>query len=231
MAGPDEKPDGGLDWRKDVLGNVPGVLLVGAALMYGYLSICYDRFYGSLGVDPNDVGLSYTGTLARSSGFVAIYLVVLYLLLTPILGSIAEWRARRSRFDSAVLFLIASAMLFGVMILLPVVAKESAEDVMRGEGVAPIYPLTTSLPPILAIRADPAIVEPAGMPEEVRAAKQLRDRKLLYLGQANSTVVLYDSDANQAIYVPASSIILRVTNCDVKPLPDRCPRPMQPAPA
>jgi hypothetical protein len=28
-----------------------------------------------LGVDPNDVGLSYTGTLARSSGFVVVYLM------------------------------------------------------------------------------------------------------------------------------------------------------------
>lgn len=237
MAGPDKKSQdarnrsgGGLYW-KDVLSNVAGVLLVGGALMYGYLSICYDRFYGSLGVDPNDVGLSYTGTLARSSGFVVVYLLVVFWIGSGLADLISQWRARRHRVEAAVLFLLLGAMLLGVMLFLPWVARQSAEVVMRGEGVAPVpQPFTTVVPPVLAIHADPATVEPAGKPEDAPGAKRLRGRKLLYLGQANGTVVLYDSDAGEAIHVAASSIVLHVTNCDVRPVPPSCPRPLELAP-
>jgi hypothetical protein len=62
---------GGIPPWKDTLEHLPAILAVGAAVVYGYLSICYDMFYGHLGVNPADVGLSYTGTLARSAGFVA----------------------------------------------------------------------------------------------------------------------------------------------------------------
>jgi hypothetical protein len=47
---------------KDTLGYLPTVLLAAGLFMYAYLSICYDRFYARLGVDSNDVGLSYAGT-------------------------------------------------------------------------------------------------------------------------------------------------------------------------
>jgi hypothetical protein len=33
-------------------------------------------------------------------------------------------------------------------------------------------------------------------------------------------VVLYDAEVDRAVYVPGGSIILHVTNCDAKPLPD-----------
>jgi hypothetical protein len=70
MAVRDEQPlketRRGPPWR-ETLSQAPAVLLGGGLLIYGYLSICYDTFYGSLGVDPNDVGLSYVGGL----GFLA----------------------------------------------------------------------------------------------------------------------------------------------------------------
>jgi hypothetical protein len=56
---PKETPRG-LPWR-EALRQASAVVVVGGLLIYGYLSICYDHFYGSLGVDPNDVGLSYRG--------------------------------------------------------------------------------------------------------------------------------------------------------------------------
>jgi hypothetical protein len=73
-----------LPWR-DTLGHLPAVLAVGAVTIYAYLSLCYDRFYGGLGVNPDDVGLSYTGTLARSAGFVVAYLVAA-LLMGPLVA-------------------------------------------------------------------------------------------------------------------------------------------------
>src|SRR5215216_360225 len=59
-------------WR-DAFGHAPTVLAVGAVVLYAFLSLCYELFYRSLAVDPSDVGLSYAGTLARSSGFVIVY--------------------------------------------------------------------------------------------------------------------------------------------------------------
>jgi hypothetical protein len=74
--------------------------------------------------------------------------------------------------------------------------------------------------PIITIRADVTTVEPAGKPADAPAVERLRGRKLLYLGQSAGTVVLYDADADRAVYVPDSSIILHVANCDAKPPPD-----------
>lgn len=73
---------------------------------------------------------------------------------------------------------------------------------------------------MLAIHADPATVEPVGKPGDAPAAERLRGRKLLYLGQASGTLVLYDAAGQQAVYLPSSSIILRVANCDAKAPPD-----------
>lgn len=42
----------------DMLGHLPAVLLLGGLFMYGFLGFCYARFYYSLGIAPEDVGLS-----------------------------------------------------------------------------------------------------------------------------------------------------------------------------
>ena len=80
-----------LPW-KDVLGSLPALVVASGLLLYAYLSICYDRFYGNLGVDPNDVGFGYAGTLARSSGFAIIAVVSSSVLLQYLLMA---WRVRR----------------------------------------------------------------------------------------------------------------------------------------
>jgi hypothetical protein len=87
-----------LPWRAAV-GHLPAVLAVGAVLVYGYLSIGYELFYSRLGVDANDVGLSYAGVLARSAGFVVVYLVLTALLavLTALLAGIVLTKHRRER--------------------------------------------------------------------------------------------------------------------------------------
>jgi hypothetical protein len=74
-----DRPVRDLPWQTTI-GHLPALLAIGAATLYGYLSICYTRFYGALKVDPSDVGLSYTGTLARSAGLVATLLVAITLI-------------------------------------------------------------------------------------------------------------------------------------------------------
>jgi hypothetical protein len=230
----DEQARRPLPWR-DTLGHAPAVLLLGGLLMYAYLSICYDRFYGSLGVDPNDVGFTYAGTLARSSGFVVTSLLIAaYLATAPLaVAQAARHRlldpaspmSRRMLVSSR---FIAVALLVAAALPWPMVkASNAARDVQAGRPVGPIQSLKNPwssrpflLIPVLAIRADPATVEPVGKPGDSPAAERLRGRRLLYLGQSGGTVVLYDAATQRAVYVPAGSIILHVTNCDAKPPPD-----------
>jgi hypothetical protein len=202
-----------LPWRETLI-QAPAVLLGGGLVIYGYLSICYDRFYGSLGVDPNDVGLSYTGTLARSSGFVIICLVVLGYFAVAVPFD-RMWRRRvlrRAATRSNVVFVVVGTVFVLIVVFsIPLqLAQDGARAVQAGDPVGPVRLGV----PVLAIHADPVTVEPVGKPGDSPAAQRLQGKEtLLYLGQSGGTVVLYDAIAQSAIYVPASSIVLYVANC------------------
>ena len=217
----------GLPWR-ETLSHTPAVVLVGGLLMYAYPSLCYDLFYGRLGIDPNDVGLSYTGTLARSSGFIVVYLAVVFFVWLYFVqfALVPRARALELSLDRARIAFVLTGVIMAVLLWWPMRASENAaKRVQAGNPVTPIRlttpPELVPLPPfpVLAIHADPATVEPAGKPGESPAADRLRGKKLLYLGQSSGTVVLYDADVQRAIYVSASSIVLQVTNCRAKPPP------------
>jgi hypothetical protein len=228
QPGTGEQGSRSLPWR-DTLGHAPAALLIGGLLMYAFLSFCYARFYGSLGIDPNDVGLSYTGTLTRASGLVFGFVVVLAVYLIaqlPILSShwpkrLDRWAWRHPR-PMRVLGLTALSLLSSGLAFSVAGADIAADQVRAGKAVSPprlgIAPIRGF--EVLAIHADPATVEPVGKPDDSPAAERLRGRRLLYLGQSGGTVVLYDAAVQRAVYVPASSIVLHVANCDAKPLPD-----------
>jgi hypothetical protein len=216
----------GLPWR-ETLSHVPAVVLVGGLLLYAYLSLCYDVFYGRLGVDPNDVGLSYTGTLARSAGFVAAILLVTFgavSLVQEARREEAEGKPRRERWFPSVgcaVLIACGAFLFLILIQPYLGAWRAANAVMAGKPISPLVTGERFLPlPKLAIHADPAMVEPVGKLTDSPSIERLHGRRLLYLGQSGGTVVLYDATADRAVYVPASSIVLHVANCDATPPPD-----------
>jgi hypothetical protein len=226
MAVRDEQPleetRRGLPWR-EALSQAPAVLLAGGLLIYGYLSICYETFYGSLGVDPNDVGLSYTGTLARSSGFVVICLVVFGYFALQIPYTRMRTRLARRKDPTAnwprsrvVVSVVGTVFVLAMVFSIPLqLAGDAAREVQAGDPVGPVRIVV----PVLAIHADPVTVEPAGKPGDSPAAQRLQGKKLLYLGQSGGTVLLYDAIAQSAIYVPASSIVLHVANCRDTPPP------------
>jgi hypothetical protein len=219
----------GMPWR-DAFGVLAPILALGAIVLYAYLAICYDRFYRNLGVDPADVGLSYTSTLARSPGFVVVYLVT---CVVAVVAAVGWWKveyrdaiAKREPFArlafGTIVFLAAGAVIFALTEPY-IAAGQAATNVRAGTAVMPVRAPnhTVNLPfPLLTIHADPATVEPVGKPQEAPAAERLRNRKLLYLGQAEGTMVLYDSAVQQAVYVPVGSVILHLTNCRAKPPPD-----------
>jgi hypothetical protein len=215
----------------ELLGQLVPLLGVAAILLYGYLAVCYDRFYGSLGVDPNDVGLSYSTTLARSPalvvGFVAASMIVWPMAAQRLLVDLrAVPRGGPDRPDKSqiVTTMIPIAFIVFLVIWVPLQAGLAANDVKVGKAVRPIRFPVTQIPAfaVLAVRASPAVVEPAAKAGDLPAVERLHGRSLLYLGQANGTVVLYDpsNDAEQVVYLPASSIVLRVSNCEADRSPD-----------
>jgi hypothetical protein len=220
--------DVALPWG-NALKHAPAVLALSALAIYGYLSICYEGFYRALGIDPGDVGLSYAAILAHSSGFViAGSIVLLWAITVLFLGPDMHHRAARrnprmARRVLAVERLVGFALVATLFNQVFVLAEEAARDVKAGHAVHPLRPPVPdmSVPlTILAIHADPATVEPAVKPGDSPAVERLRGRRLLYLGQAGGTIVLYDAAAQRAVYVPASAVILQVANCRAKPPPD-----------
>jgi hypothetical protein len=217
-------PRRSLPWR-EVLSQAPGVLVVAGLLVYGYLRIYLQSFYGSLGVDPNDVGLTYADTLARSVGFLLILCLVVFVPFLIALIPAYFLRGDYPTADVRRVFVVLKSLMtvaiigFGLAVLViglggPLLgAEDAARKVQAGA------PLTGWALRGL-IRADPTTVEPAGKRGDSPAAEGLQGKKLLYLGQSSGTVVLYDTTAQRAIYVPASSIVLHVANCSATPPPD-----------
>ena len=76
---------------------------------------------------------------------------------------------------------------------------------------------------MFTLRADPVLVSTAGKPNDAPLLQELSKRSdLLYLGQANGTVVLYDSVQQQALYLPANAIILKISVCRTHQSNPRC---------
>jgi hypothetical protein len=61
------------------------------------------------------------------------------------------------------------------------------------------------------------VVEPAGESAHSPSIERLQGRRLLYLGQSGGTTVLYDATSSRAVYMPTSSVVLHVADCDVRP--------------
>jgi hypothetical protein len=118
----------------------------------------------------------------------------------------AAREAEIRRYRGALLFAIA-VLLLVLMPLAPLLAFPRANEVQRGREVSPVRVLGIT---VLAIRASYAAVQATGKPGETIAIDALRSRKLLYLGRTDGSVVLYDGQSDEAIYVPASMIVLRI---------------------
>jgi hypothetical protein len=193
--------------------------------MYSILIVSYERFYGPLGISPSDVGLTYITILAGSTGLFLtfiLYYVLVYGLVFLILVAVHTIRRRKVswiRYRGPIrnaMFGLLCLVLLSAGLILPLQATLAAQKVQEGYAVyKPTlipswyfeFPLT-----VLSIHADYASIEPSSSSAGA-AIGAIRTRPLLYLGQANSTVVVYDVVAQQALYLPAASIVLTIRSC------------------
>jgi hypothetical protein len=64
------------------------------------------------------------------------------------------------------------------------------------------------------------MVKSAGELNKAPSIDALLHTKLLYMGQAGGSAVFYDSANGSSIYLPSSSIVMKVANCDAEDAPD-----------
>lgn len=118
----------------EVLGGPPSVLrrsaevfsflAVGGLLLYGTVWSCYNSFYGTFGLEPEDVGVTYARTISRAAvGFLTLMLmlgVVLFLLVNPLRSGQAGRRAsspaaRWFAFAVVCIFILAVYFMSGLL--------------------------------------------------------------------------------------------------------------------
>ncbi|HSP36561.1 MAG TPA: hypothetical protein VLR26_02280 [Frankiaceae bacterium] len=171
-------------------------------VLSGSLTLAYSKFYDALGLRSADVGFTYASVLPTAAGLAVTFAAVLAAS-----AAVAYWRAWH-----LIATFIAVAVLFFTGISLWQVEKVNSRitAVRHGEPVAesrlgPFVFLSLHAEPVTLTAADPSKPGPA-LP--VRP-----DRPLLLLGQANALVVVYDSLLEQAVYLPAGSVIVHATSC------------------
>jgi hypothetical protein len=201
---------------RDVVTISTPILIILGVIWYGVISLMYAQFYTPLAVDPSEVGLSYAAALTSSIGTM---LTIGPLILIPVVALVMGHPYKDVRMSRIFLGLMAFLIIIPIAIGFSMAntASRAARSVQKG---IPVYPPTGLYP--LAIRADPAVVTPAINAKGVPAIAALHQRSLLYLGQANGIVVLYDFGTQQAVRVPATSVVLNTINC-------RLERPMNKA--
>jgi hypothetical protein len=227
-------------WRSTAEVGVPLLSLIGLAL-FVLVRLYYSQFFGTLGIDPDAVGLGYSATLVSAVGllvavaFAAIVyptLVIVCVLMIvrlvrrapvrPVVAVVLRPLIPRLRW---MLPLISVLVLAALALLLLVKARHYADAVRAGKPVKFGVLAVTSF----KVRATPAHLGVIGPPQDQPALVSLERRAeqmppLLYLGQADGTAVFYDSRVEAALYVPTAAIVMRLTNCEPAHSRDRACR-------
>lgn len=202
------------DGRKSIWEVLPpvvtAILAVLGIALGGAISVAYVQFYEALGVDPTEVGFSYTNVLAASIGSVLMF-VVLFAFAYALFEAVTPSR----------LAVAAASVLILLVIVLPLNARIRASEVRKGN---PVLPARWGPIVLIAVRADPARVVPNAQQGTSSAlnvsSNRALDKPLLYIGRTAGTIVLYDSLTQKTIHLPASDVLLERSNCAPRNSPD-----------
>jgi hypothetical protein len=202
---------------------------IGGALFFVLLRLYYNSYYGVLGVSANDVGLGYANTITNSVG------LIIWTLLRPrvlvflaFLVAYTVWRFQIANSTSRNHNVILAISILGVAFFLGKdlytgrieSAVRYANEVKQGHTVTLGDPNRKEGDPFFSfiVRASPVSVK--ALDEKVTVAlRELEeerpiDKPLLYLGQANNMIVIYDSFKQRSVFVPVGSVVISVINCE-----------------
>jgi hypothetical protein len=193
--------------------DLTAALAVAGVVAYAITSFQDAQYYWALKIDPRDVGVDFPGTLARYSVLLALVLLLAILLSFLLYITIKHWPKQLAfRVPGKANF---NRLLFGLLIIIllatgivgSINALDAASWVKQGQVVSPL-----KVGPFLvgSFTAYPVIVDPIGESNASSVVRQLKSHLVFYIGQNNGTVVLYDSTAENPVYLPASTVSLTI---------------------
>jgi hypothetical protein len=228
-------PSGLPSWR-EVLTIMAVSLVLATVLVYGLVSLAYERFYEAFRIRPGDVGLTFGVALSRATGFIVVLAIVGTLVAVTVRLLLAGPRRRlHTQLDRTWSFhsrdfaiMLGCYVAVALLVVYTAAAISSSavsytakatETVRSGNPVRPfqLYGL-----PLLSLQADSAVVWPTSKARTLPGIWDLHDRPVLYLGQTNGSAVLYDPGHRRVVYAPMSLIVMHVSDCAGSTSPSAC---------
>jgi hypothetical protein len=202
----DEEPKREFSLLREFVTIAASVVIPLGLVIYGISSITYSAFYSTLSVDPSTVGFDYIGTLTHATGLIIVLSFGVAGVLMPILRR-RRHTATGNRRRQIVAYIGIATLIVSLTLEFAVLATMDGNKVRAGKAVG-----NWGRPGLIFFfyHADPVIIEPIGKRGDAPAIDRLQSRRLLYLGQADGTAVVYDSCAKRAVYIPLASAVLNV---------------------
>ena len=173
------------------------VLTIVGASFYVALRFAHQAFYRPLGLTPEDVGLGYGEALGRAAGIAFYATAFSIVFLVPAL----RLRRRGHPLMPFLLWLYITPLLT-VLIAMWRLTALYADDVQDGKTVHPVFLIDTG---VRAEKADISWTE-----EPPKGMKSVPRHRLMYLGESEGSVVLYDVDAKRSLRIPSSSVAVSI---------------------
>lgn len=203
---------------RDVAQAVVPVLALMGVVVYGLLIFGYSEFYRELGIRPEDVGISYGGSLGGAAGLTILIICTALVVGAGILGlrrAVSSSGPRRRTLlpliRTAGVILTLAGGLVGVFVF-TYLADVQADLVKHGQWLEPVRVANLE---ILSVRADPVEMLPI---DESPLALEIADRTdghdLYYLGESGGIAVVYDATDQSVWRVSLNQMVLRTENCE-----------------
>ena len=183
------------------------VSLIGASAFF-VSRLAQTSFYGEFGLEPQDVGLSYTETLSRAAAGLIVALLV-FVAITLVWWLYLRYVAARPRNAREQRRLVrGAAFVFASMLLILVYALPSgyvqlAEDVKDGNALRGITWRFLENP--LGLRVERVHVS---WIDDMEPAYDFGSDEVMYLGRASGVAAFFDPRTQRTVRVPDSAIVI-----------------------
>jgi hypothetical protein len=178
------------------------VVTLAGLIVYASVRNSYTIFFRRFGLEPEDVGLSYTEILNRTAVILAVLVVV---SAVPALATAALW-VIFSRGDRPVLYgaltVITAVFALSALFIVTWGLRDSAITLRNAVSRGEPGPETAQL----GLRVRP--VEIAWVGDAPAGLGDLASHRLMLLGETGGTTILYDADASRTIRIPSGEVVV-----------------------
>lgn len=184
--------------------------IVGGGFVYALARLWYVAFYGEFGLDPEDVGLGSSATLARAiPGFLVVAIpvslvAVFYYLVARVIGVFGS-RENRTRTD--VLGLLVGVVALLILVTVPNFALDQASDVKEGHEIrATGHRLSiASFRNLLGLNVRQVDI---GWRDKTRRPLKLGKDELMLLGSGSDLYYIYDVELGRTVSLPRDLVVI-----------------------